>query len=347
VASGDGIADAPPMADNGTLWPKLVARASMAPSPHNTQPWLLHPVTETEAELYVPSERTLPHTDPTGAFMTNALGIFVEALDTAAAAEGLGVEADPLLPQLGAGSDARPLFARLRLADRDEPARFSAELLERRRTARGPFDRRPADADALNALQAIAAEAGHNIRFTSEPKLVDWVVGLNADTLFYDLDDDRTRTEIGRWVRRSNAEARRARDGFSPACLGFPGPLVNLFFFHHGLFTGRPARRLVRQLFLWRTRGTSTVGWIQGPWASPPDWYAAGRMFLRFWLELTRQGLYLQPFGSVITNPTAHALMAERLNADENRGDVWLLLRLGYCAVPPRSLRRAATEVLV
>src|SRR5919197_887316 len=237
--------DAAPVASNGR-WSTLVERASWAPSPHNTQPWLVHPLSEREAELYVPAERTLPYTDASGAFMTCALGIYVEALDVAAGAEGLAVEVEPLFPKLGAASEDRPLFARLRLAERREPSRFAVELLARRRTARGAYDGRPADAEALAALQSVAATAGHEARFTSDRELVGWVVGLNADTLFFDLDDDRTRAEIGQWIRTSQAEARRTGDGFSPAALGFPGPLVDLFFFHHRLFAGRVVRRLVR-----------------------------------------------------------------------------------------------------
>ena len=339
--------DAEPVAGESTPWPRLVELASSAPSPHNTQPWLVHPTSDSEAELYVPAERTLPHTDASGAFMTSALGTFVEALDVAAAANRLAVEVEPLLPRLGAGSEERPLFARLRLVRRSAAPRFPAELLLQRQTARGAFDGRPADAATLTALESIAGDSGHRARFSSDPGLVDWVVHLNADTLFYDLGDEGIRTEIGRWVRRSNAEARRTRDGFSPACLGFPGPLVDLFFFHHGLFASRVARTLTRRLFLWRTRGTATVGWIQGPWTSPTDCFEAGRMLLRLWLELTRHGLYLQPFGSVITNPTAHARLAERLTVDEADHQVWLLLRLGFCPAPPRSLRRPLAEVLV
>ena len=327
-------------------WQALIEAASSAPSPHNTQPWLVRALSATEAELHAPAERTLPHTDADGAFMTSALGIFVEALDIAAASSGLAVEADCLFPKLGAGSEHCPLFARLRLVPRTAPPRFEGELLARRRTARGAYDGRPADERALLALEAVAEEAGHRVRFTSVPETVDWFVGLNADTLFYDLADDRTRAEIGRWVRKSEREARRTRDGFSPACLGFPALLVNLFFFHHRLFANRPARALVRRLFLHSTRGTATVGWIQGPWSSPEDWFEAGRMFLRFWLELTRHNLFLQPFGSVITNPTAHALMTDKLNVDRSDGEVWLLLRIGYCEPPPRSLRRPVAEVL-
>jgi hypothetical protein len=329
-----------------TPWPQLVRDARLSPSPHNTQPWLINVVSADEAELYVPAERTLPHTDASGAFMTAGLGIFVEALDVAAAALGLEVEAECLFPKLGADSEKLPLFARLRLVERSVVPRFPLELLEQRRTARGVYDGRPAAADALAALDALAKEAGHLASFTSRPELVDWIVALNAETVFYDLADDEIREEIGRWVRTTEREARKARDGFSPRCLGFPGVLVNLFFFHHGLFSSRPVRAILRRVFLHSTRGTKTVGWIQGPWSTPEEWYEAGRMFMRFWLELTRHGLYLQPYGSVITNPTAHARMTDRLDVDKSQGEVWLLLRLGYCPPPPRSLRRDAEEVL-
>jgi nitroreductase len=327
-------------------WPQLVRDARLSPSPHNTQPWLISVVSADEAALYVPTERTLPHTDASGAFMTAGLGIFVEALDVAAAPLGLEVQAECLFPKLGADSEELPLFARLHLVERTAVPRFRLELLEQRRTARGAYDGRPADADALAALEALAKEAGHRANFTSRPELVDWIVALNAETVFYDLADDEIREEIGRWVRTTEREARQARDGFSPRCLGFPGVLVNLFFFHHGLFSSRPVRAILRRVFLHSTRGTKTVGWIQGPWSTPEEWYEAGRMFMRFWLELTRHGLYLQPYGSVITNPTAHALMTDKLDVDASQGEVWLLLRLGYCPPPPRSLRRAPEEVV-
>jgi hypothetical protein len=52
----------------------------------------------------------------------------------------------------------------------------------------------------------------------------------------------------------------------------------------------------------------------------------------------------LQPFGSVITNPTAHARLDERIERADD--PVWLLLRLGYSAEPPASARLPVGEVL-
>lgn len=327
-------------------WNEIVGDALLAPSPHNTQPWHVAVLSDTEAELYAPRDRTLPHTDRDGAFQTATLGIFVEALDVAASFHGLTVEADCRYPNLGAGAAERPLFARLRLVPSERTPRFTRETLQRRRTARGAYDGREADERALEAMRSIAAESGHILRFTSDRKTVDWVVGLNADTLFYDLDEPATREEIGRWIRTSEREARRTGDGFSPRCLGFPGRLIDLFFFHHRLFASRPARAVLRRVFLHQTRGTRTVGWVQSPWSTPEEHYAAGRAFMRAWLELTRHELYLQPFGSVITNPRAHAQLTKRLAVDEEAVPVWLLLRVGACKTPSRSFRRPLGEVL-
>jgi hypothetical protein len=328
------------------VWTELVEDARFAPSPHNTQPWRVRPSSDGEAELEVPVERLLPVEDPEGRFLTAGVGIFLEALDVAAAARGLALRYEPLYPQLGVHAAEPSLAARMRLEQRGEEPAPAVELLHRRRTARGRYDGRPAPAAALVELDGIAREFGHEARFTSDPELVDWIVGLNADTLFEDLREDDRRAEIGEWTHFSDRRAELAGDGFSPTCLGFAGPFVRLLFRYHRLCEPAPVRALLRRLYLRRTGGAATVGWIAGPWSTPAEQLDAGRMLMRFWLALTSHGLYLHPFGSVITNPVSHARLVERLGADEERGEIWLLLRLGFCAEPPRSARRPAVEVI-
>lgn len=278
------------LSDDMDGWREILDDARWAPSPHNTQPWLVRLLSPEAAELYAPRERLLPVEDPEGRFETAAQGIFLEALDVAAGKLGLMVETEPLFPSLGADANERPLVARLRLVPRDEPARFAAQLLHRRRTSRLPYDGRPVDEQALAELSAIAAELGHQARFTSDPALVDWVVSLNADTVFYDLDEDDRREEIARWTHLSNRTAQARGDGFSPRGLGFPAPLVRLFFHRHGVFRPGLVRALARRLYLRSMRGTATVGWITGSWSTPVECLAAGRMLLRFWLALTAHG---------------------------------------------------------
>jgi hypothetical protein len=329
-----------------TVWHDLVDDARWAPSPHNTQPWRLEPRSENEAEVVVPRERLLPVEDPDGRFLTAGLGIFVETLAIASAARGLRLGYDLQFPTLGDQARERSLFARLTLSDGAEPD-LPLELIRRRRTSRLPYDGRPVPDEALTVLTQVAARFGHRASFASDRSLVDWVIALNADTVFYDLDEDERREEIGHWTYTTNAAAARAGDGFSPQCLGFPGILVNAFFHHHSLFRPKLVRAVTRRLYLRSTSGTATVGWIAGPWHTPEQWFDAGRMLMRFWLTLTELDLHLQPFGSVITNPTSHGRLTERLAADESgEHEVWLLLRVGFSKTPPRSARRPLTDLV-
>jgi nitroreductase len=322
-------------------WDELVEDARRAPSPHNTQPWLVEATDDTHALLLCRAERLLPVEDPDGRFLTCGMGIFAEALRVATEARGLALADEFLAPDLSAGATGEIAVARLSLSPGATEPRGRDALL-RRRTSRLPYDGRPAAEAALAELAAVAAGFGHTARFSTDSAFVAWVLELNAATVFYDLAEDDRRAEIRHWTRTSETEAAQLADGFSPRCLGFPGQLLQLFFNHHRAI--RPFEPLLKRLYLRQMRGTATVGWIAGPWATRDDWYRAGRMLLRLWLALTEHGLDLQPFGSVITNPTAHARLDERLGNETD--EVWLLLRIGYGAEPPRSARLPLEAVL-
>jgi nitroreductase len=327
-------------------WRALVDLARWAPSPHNIQPWRLLIRSARESELLVGGDRLLPDTDPSGRFTEVAMGVFVESLAIAAAARGLALRPaythEPLRP------GPRPIpFATLELRDAEEEEPLAAELIQRRRTSRLPYDGRPAFDSAMQMAAAAAAAAGHVLSWSHDSELVAWTVELNRDTLFYDLADPAARAEVGRWLRFSAAKAERARDGFSPAALGFPGWLLRAFFHLHALLQAPGIRQLVRRLYTRTMGGTRTIAWLAGPFETSPDWIAAGRMLTRVWLTLEREGLSLHPFGSIVTNEKANARLQARLGRDESQGTLWLIMRVGHSPVPPRSLRLETDELLL
>ena len=328
-------------------WRTLLDHARWSPSPHNIQPWCLRVVSDREAELCYEPRRLLPDTDPTGRFMMSGFGSFVECLAVSASPEGwaLDVEYDGRSFDFHA-TTVQPL-ARLRLSPASRPPEFDRALLRRRHTSRLAFDGRPAPPALVAELRAIAAAFGHDFQATDDPATVKWVLELNRDTLFYDLAADLNRNELSLWIRYSEVDERARRDGLSARCLDVPGWMVSLLFRHPRWFRTPVFYAIARRYYLGKTRGTRTVAWLRGPFESMPDAFQAGRMLARMWLAMTRAGVVLHPFGSIITNPTAHAIMRERLVLDESRQPTWLLFRMGYSAPPPQSLRREVDELLV
>jgi hypothetical protein len=329
------------------LWRELLEDARWAPSPHNIQPWLLRVLSETEADLLYDPARLLPDTDPGGRFMTVGLAIFVEALAVAAAARGCSLTASHQPQPLDATAREPVLFARLRLVSPAAEEPLTRELLVERRTSRLPYDGRPVPVEVLDELMKVAGAFGHTLAFSSDTELVASVVRLNEDTLFYDLADPAARREVGIWLRFSEVAAARSRDGFSPAALGFPGPLLRLFFRGHRVLSLPGIEPAVHRLYRRTMRGTRTIGWLTGPFDEPSDWFQAGRLLLRLWLTMTRHGVRLHPFGSIVTNAQSNARLHDLIGAPDARATLWLVMRLGYSAVPPRAHRREIDELLV
>jgi len=152
---------------------------------------------------------------------------------------------------------------------------------------------------------------------------------------------------LGRWVRFSAAEARGRGDGFSPSTLGFPGPLLKLFFRAHRLLALPGARDCVRRLYRRTMRGTCTIAWLQGPFGEPHEWLDSGRLLQRLWLTLTMHGVQLHPFGSIVTNRETNERAHDLLKMTSEAGTFWLAARLGHSAEPPRSHRLETEQLLV
>ena len=93
--------------------------------------------------------------------------------------------------------------------------------------------------------------------------------------------------------------------------------------------------------------GTRTVAWWSGPFSTPADWRAAGVVVGQSWLELARQGIHMHPFGSIITNPIAHAKLVGKLALPAGADPLWLIVRLGRSDTPPRSYRLDERSIFI
>ena len=86
----------------------------------------------------------------------------------------------------------------------------------------------------------------------------------------------------------------------------------------------------------------TTLGLLSGPFWDPRDAYPAGEFLARFWLECTRLGYYLHPYGNLVTNRPIAARVREATGVP----DVWLAFKIGRSDVPPRSHRLSVEEIL-
>jgi len=336
-----------------TLWHRIATYAQRCPSPHNTQPFRLRILDDRQAELVFLPRRGLPTADPLGRFTWLTAGIFAEICSIAAhgAGKALAIEWDHSPMYAGGDTETPQVLARLILGDAPGPTDdLDPQLILDRHTSRLPYDGRPVPADAIAELQAEAERLGHQFETRSDREAIRWVVELNRQALFHDLDNAPLRTELTKWLRYDRREEDLLRDGLSARCLTFSPRLFRSFFTNHRFWTMPGVRNVVGAVYGATMKGIGTIAWLRGPYRDSADWVAAGRCMIRLWLMLTRRGIYWHPYGSVITSEDARTNMIRylRLPEEADGGDmVWLLLRLGRSATPPLSHRLPLEDIIL
>jgi hypothetical protein len=301
--------------------------------------------------VFIP-QRGLPVADPSGRFTWLTAGIFVEICKIAAHADGFEMHVDWNFSPMYAGGDYETpqVVAQLRMELANQKVDdLDPRLILARQTSRLPYNGEAVPQSMVDELKAEAQRLGHDFEIRTDQQSIRWIVELNKQALFHDLDNKTLRDELTQWLRFSEREEEVKRDGLSARCLMISGPLLRSFFFRHYFWTLPIIRSIVGAVYGKTMRGIGTIGWLRGRYVSNEDWVHAGTVMIRLWLMVTRAGYYWHPYGSVITSEAARQNMIEYFQmSDERNGEdmVWLLLRLGKSVQPPQSYRLPEEDIV-
>lgn len=332
-------------------WKALLETAIRAPSPHNVQPWKVRLLSDREADLLIDRDRTLPKEDLSGSFIILTMGMFIEALSIAAANRGMRLEhslhQDPsrfTTEAIAATADALLPFARLTLStDGAAPSGFPDELFLRRQTSRIALRPDPVPPDVTEIFAALAKTWDQRYGSITDPARIEEILSWNTEAVFADLNSADYHDEIVSWFRFTDRASAEHRDGLDYRCMNATRLEYFLLARTPWLLTAPLAGPLIASRYRHQIGPIPTLGYLAGGFWRPEDAFRTGRFLMRFWLETARHGLYIHPFGNLVTNPTAR----ERMRAETGVADIWLVFKIGRSDPPPRSQRRPLETVLV
>jgi nitroreductase len=332
-------------------WRRLLQIAILTPSPHNVQPWRVRLLNEREALLLIDVRRTLPKEDLTGSFIISTMGMFIEALKLLAGNTGLGLEYE-LCHEPGwyapailepEGREMLP-FARLRLVpDPEGPKYLDERLFLKRRTSRLSLLPEKVPENSAQALRQLSAEWGERYEQVTERAIIERILARNTEALFEDLNTRAYHDEIVEWFRFTARAARRTRDGLDYRCMNSSRSTFWTVARFPGLLQFPLTRPLLAKVYRSQLGVVPTLGILAGEFWRPEGAIKAGRFLMRFWLETARLGLYIHPYGNLVTNRGA----ARWCRTETGIEDIWLVFKIGYSPEPPRSYRRALEEILI
>ena len=300
---------------------RLVSRATLAPSSHNTQPWMFVP-SRRGVCVRADAHRRLLVADPDDRELLMSCGAAVLTFRVAAAARGYGTRV---------GHAHLTDVACLTWTSTPDPALVAlSDSVARRHVRRGPLGEEPVDESVVAELCEAAAAEGAELALvpagTARAELADLV----AEGDLRQYADPAWRRELASWMRPRGSADGLARPRFT-------GPLAPWAVRHVDL--GRLMARRDRR----RALEAPVAAVLTTPGDTRADRLAAGQAFQRVSLLATRHHLGV----GLLNQPCQVPELRARLGSLVEDGTPQLVLAVG---VPRgragRTERRLPGEVL-
>ena len=298
---------------------RAAARATFAPSIHNSQPWRFI-LTKGVLEVHSDRSRQLHVLDPASRQMMISCGCALFNARVALAAAGYASVVERFPEPIRPG-----LLARLSVLDPDQPPAEELACLdsaiEQRHTNRRQFTEEQVPAQLIDTLLAAAgAEGAYLLPIRGERQQVT-IAALSERAAAVEDADPAYRAELRAWTTGEEDRCDGVRSFVMPRGEVGAGALPDV-----------PSGASQCLLLLW-TAGDNPFGWLH-----------AGEALQRTLLELTRQGYVAGIMSQVAEVPWVRAMLRRELDL---AGAPHLLLRVGRAPITPATRRRRLVEVLV
>ncbi len=299
----------------------ILGYASLAPSPHNTQPWYVKIADNDHWIIGADQTRRMASTDPNSHRLVLAIGCFIENLSIAAGA--LGFEADiRLLNSECSGTDMAAVTLR-----KSAPKPYPLERLTLRKTVKNGYSPGAMSKDHLAALSEPLA--GHFFFFPRTESHGECIRKGAVDSFREWLDSREAQEEHIRWLRVGDDEARKKRDGLTTEGMEIKGPvgwLVRSFFSPDDFTKGFMKRETMK--FVGKTAGEGAgYAIITGYGRTVAGMIELGRRFERMALLAREMNVGIHPMTQILEMPSGRELV----RSNHRPGiDPQLILRIGY-----------------
>lgn len=313
----------------------LLSYAILAPSPHNSQPWLFR-INSSDVEIFADRRRALAVTDPQGRELRLACGAALFNLRIAAGYFGQNHTVE-LLP------DARnaALLARLSLrlsGDSSGEDVLLFHAITGRRTNREAFRPEPVPEDVLDELAEAATREGAWLALVTQDEAKHAIAELVARADKAQWADSQFRRELAGWVR---IDSEHQADGIPTRELGvrdwmaFAGPALVRTFNRGNNQAARDAEIAEHSpvLAILCTDAEDARTWLQ-----------AGQAMQRVLLHAQANGVAASFLNQPLEN---EALRTELVGLIGHECSPQVILRLGYGPDVAPTPRRGVHELLI
>ncbi|NOZ73841.1 MAG: hypothetical protein GXO90_00445 [FCB group bacterium] len=322
-----------------SLWQKIFYYASLAPSGHNTQPWLVELNSKDEFIIKINAESWLPAVDPEHRETYLSMGAFLENLILSARSLGMDLAYEVISEST---SDLHVISGSFSKSSGKEK---NLQVMAKRRTIRSGFLKQELSEADIQSCISNTAEANYYPINSAQSGIIDDVTYSANET---QVNRKATQIELAKWIRWSNEEAREKKDGLTPAGMditGLPGFIVRTFYNEKQVTSDSFKRQTLKKV---KEQLAQHGGWIviTSPNSDPGELIETGRILEQILLRASARNIAIHPMSQALEefpfkNEIAHNLGISQIPQ--------FLLRVGYLGSEypaPVSLRRPVDSFL-
>ena len=318
---------------------KIIYYASLAGNSHNTQPWYVY--VESDSLLFIKADfsRKLQIVDPDACGLFISLGAFIENLQLAAASLGYKAEV-----RITAKHKNDSNVATIYLSESQKNG-YNLSQIENRRTLRTPFHNTEISKEHLKSL--IGNNNSKVIYFSSSSEEGKYIAEQTLAAYTQQAKDDQAKQELANWMRFSNSDVEKYRDGLTTSGIGitgFGGFFVRNFYKPEDSMKDSFIKTGIEKT---KEQIENCGGWlviIQNE-DSPESWIKTGRLYQRLNLVCRDLMIGFHPMNQMIEEENFEEKANERLSQS---GVIQFIARVGYVDEypPANSVRRSVKEII-
>jgi hypothetical protein len=310
---------------------EILDLASLAPSGHNAQPWTVRVIEPKHWIIGSEKKRWLPAVDPENRELHLSIGAFIENLVIAAGTFGYETEI-----QIIARDPKDTDIADIRLR-RGKSTDFPLEKIRKRRTVRSDYTDQEMKGDDLKTITKHEAKScpvadvpsPHSFFFSNNSAQGKYLQEGTIEANRVQAFRDSAQEELANWIRWSNKDAKKYRNGLTPEGMeitGIAGFIVRNFYNRQSVLKKKFREQTVDIV----SKQVKTCGgWLVVTSADSkiPTLIEYGRVFENMLLKIREKMIAIHPMTQMLEEEAWKNKVAKELGIT---GEVQWILRIGY-----------------
>jgi len=267
---------------NGNLIDRIkfvLGYAILAPSTHNSQPWLFR-IENDSVKIYYDKNLKIPEADPIGRDLYISLGCFLENLAIAANYFGIirdvkYVLQDNLVAEIYFNDDGQ----------RNKDLEYLVDTIPKRVNARGFFEQKTLSKKIRAKMMSLKKDQRIRINFVTDKEKIKKLSEITAEGLRLAYKRPSFRKEMSGWMHNSLSGKKSGLSGYSlrmPFILSFIVPTLVRFF---------DISPLLAKLNYKSMSSVPFVCILSSKESSPSIWLEVGRLAERYMLQLNSESI--------------------------------------------------------